>query len=284
MGTVSSLRRLGWSRSKGASRSSHSASRSTNLEWDRWDDPSLAWVRYCGGNETGLDINGTQVRLADPLGMRDDGEKQHGDTFNYVFDASIAISKALEQNRHLVEGRTCLELGAGRGMAGFSAVLLGASFVTVTDLPFALEVLKNGVVLNNFSGKQVEVTALSWFSPGEFFSQHSGKTFDVVLAADCVWLHDLVGPFVDTLCKICDYNPNIEILFMNLDRLGTVGESFMELMEASCFDLVWCLPGGDPAIWCIAHPGTATGGLEWHPDYIPNARMNFRCFRRKQAV
>ncbi|KAF9427993.1 Peptide-methionine (S)-S-oxide reductase [Podila epigama] len=56
-------------------------------------------------------------------------------TGNVVWDGAYLMARYLESNIGNLQGKTCLELGAGTGLVSIVAWLLGASFVLATDLP-----------------------------------------------------------------------------------------------------------------------------------------------------
>jgi len=74
------------------------------------------------------------------------------------------LAKYLERAyTHQFMGRTVLELGAGTGLVGIVASVLGAGRVVLTDLPYTLDNTRANVELNRLSLKgSVEVVELDW--------------------------------------------------------------------------------------------------------------------------
>lgn len=61
-----------------------------------------------------------------------------GSTGLTVWDGSVVLAKYLESNFKSLQGQRVLEIGAGTGIVGLTASLLGASEVVVSDLSYCL--------------------------------------------------------------------------------------------------------------------------------------------------
>ncbi|XP_055107262.1 protein N-lysine methyltransferase METTL21A-like [Symphalangus syndactylus] len=118
-----------------------------------------------------------------------------------VWDAAIVLSTYLEMGAVELRDRSAVELGAGTGLVGIVAALLGAH-VTITDRKVALEFLKSNVQANlppQIQPKTV-VKELTWgqnlgsFSPGEF---------DLILGADIIYLEETFTDLFQTLEHLC---------------------------------------------------------------------------------
>ncbi|KAL6030327.1 hypothetical protein STEG23_023549, partial [Scotinomys teguina] len=117
-----------------------------------------------------------------------------------VWDAAIVLSKYLEMGAVELRGCSAVELGAGTGLVGIVAALLGAH-VTITDRQVALEFLKSNVEANLPPHIQPKVVKeLTWgqnlesFLPGEF---------DFILGADVRYLEDTFTDLLQTLGHLC---------------------------------------------------------------------------------
>eukprot|EP00842_Homolaphlyctis_polyrhiza_P000462 jgi/Hompol1/1416/HPOL_004719-RA len=105
--------------------------------------------------------------------------------------------------------RVC-ELGAGRGLAGMSAAVLGAQ-TTLTDVDAAVPALAEIVRINGLQAGQLElapgssgaveaVVALDWTNRQAALSSGPlALPFDLIIAADVVWVHELIEPLVETI-------------------------------------------------------------------------------------
>ncbi|XP_049743949.1 protein N-lysine methyltransferase METTL21A isoform X3 [Elephas maximus indicus] len=118
-----------------------------------------------------------------------------------VWDAAIVLSTYLEMGAMELRGCSAVELGAGTGLVGIVAALLGAH-VTITDRKVALEFLKSNVEANLAPQIQPKaiVKELTWgqnlqsFSPGEF---------DLILGADIIYLEETFTDLLQTLEYLC---------------------------------------------------------------------------------
>ena len=153
----------------------------------------------------GLQIHGT------PLFVRELPNTGLGTAFT-VWDGSIVLAKHLEHAYASgLGGKRVLELGAGTGVVGLAASMLGAD-VLLTDLPVALDNLRAGVRLNARAAKgaPVEAHALDWFAPERSqaawpdAARSIARGADLVVGADIVWVPELIAPLVRTLRFVAD--------------------------------------------------------------------------------
>jgi len=81
----------------------------------------------------------------------------------------VVLAKYLEKTfTHQLVGKTVLELGAGTGLVGIVASVLGSKRVVLTDLPYALTNTQANVEANRLALKgDVEVSSLDWCVPEE---------------------------------------------------------------------------------------------------------------------
>jgi Predicted methyltransferase len=117
-----------------------------------------------------------------------------------------------------VRGKSILELGSGPGLVGIAAAILGSKEVILSDLSYALPLMKRNVELNKSTiesaqCEKIDCIEINWFSPPDIDSLYRCKKFpEVILIADCVWLEELVTPLMDTLEKYCIGNHQIEVI------------------------------------------------------------------------
>lgn len=150
-----------------------------------------------------------------------------------------------------------VELGSGVGLVGISVAMLGvAESVTLTDLKYSLPLCEANIGRNRpaideaymharaegnttaaeaeaeaKAEAEAEVTAeeLDWFEPP------TEPAWDVVLAADTVWLEELVAPFVKTLAALCPVGQG-RVVFMAYQRRGkTADEALWRGLEREGF-------------------------------------------------
>lgn len=100
-----------------------------------------------------------------------------------------------------VQGERVLELGAGAGLAGIMASIIGAEYTVITDFP-AEEILANIKlnILRNFKSRAslvsrdrdlasiIVVQAHKWGITDDSFSLIQKGTFTRVIVCDCLWM------------------------------------------------------------------------------------------------
>jgi SAM-dependent methyltransferase len=168
---------------------------------------------------------------------------QSNDTGVDLWDGEIALSYFLDAHLDLVRGKSVLELGAGSfGLAGIVAKILGASSVTLTDLSYCRKSLLSNALLNSVV---CDFKLLDWTLPVAI-SDH----FDLVLAADVVWIDSLVLPLVQTISDLrfrrlllCHQTRSLSVdtLFFNeirargfsVELVASVPDSSMSIFELS---------------------------------------------------
>ncbi|KAG7315416.1 hypothetical protein KOW79_021504 [Hemibagrus wyckioides] len=114
-----------------------------------------------------------------------------------VWDAAVVMCMYLELGHVDLKNRTAIELGAGTGLVGIVAALLGAD-VTITDRSPALEFLESNVRENVPPPLQgaVRVSELTW---GEGLARYRSGGYDLVLGADIVYLEETFSALLLTL-------------------------------------------------------------------------------------
>ncbi|XP_071320422.1 protein N-lysine methyltransferase METTL21A [Trachinotus anak] len=118
-----------------------------------------------------------------------------------VWDAAVVMCMYLELGQVELQGKLAIELGAGTGLVGIVAALLGAK-VTITDRQPALDFLSANVKDNlppDSQGSAI-VSELTW---GERLDLYPAGGFDLVLGADIVYLEDTFVPLLQTLEHLC---------------------------------------------------------------------------------
>ncbi|KND01015.1 uncharacterized protein SPPG_04107 [Spizellomyces punctatus DAOM BR117] len=166
-----------------------------------------------------------------------------------VWDCSVILAKMLEyQNTRAataisefdVRGKRVIELGAGRALVGMAAAVLGAN-VVVTDVDDVLPALKKVIALNEhiiasdkaeseLSGKgRIEgVCNLDWTQRSNVISMLQ-PPFDLILAADVVWLYDLIEPLVATIAELS--SPNTTTLLAYQSRALRADRQLFSALE-----------------------------------------------------
>ncbi|KAJ7507453.1 putative methyltransferase-domain-containing protein [Mycena galericulata] len=145
------------------------------------------------------------------------GDSGNTITVNLVLDASpgcggvawpageVLAHYLVKQGPTALQGKNVLELGAGTGLVGLIAAILGGT-VYLTDQAPLLNIMRDNVVINKLSSCCI-VTELNW---GEPIPADIPRP-DIILAADCVYFEPAFPLLVQTLGDLVD--GNTEVLF-----------------------------------------------------------------------
>lgn len=131
------------------------------------------------------------------------------------WDASLVLAKYMEKLQLKGIG-SVLELGSGRGISGMAAfhIILASHQVVLTDVGGAvIDSLRNIVYeVNQLPRERISVMELDWTRPrsspvmSSYSSSSSSTTppttpphFDLIIAADVVWVDELIEPLVETM-------------------------------------------------------------------------------------
>ena len=181
--------------------------------------------------------------------------------FLKIWLGSHALSSFLSFNRNLYKGKRVVELGSGLGFTGLVAAFGGAAKCTLTDVnPVVDGILKHNI-LQNASTKHDEEDASAWVKRGRGKAQalalnweepekchaltHSDKeedAVDVTIAAECIWLADLLDPFCKTLNTLFEREHQVRkktpaAYISNVDRSSPDSDSKIfaskEMVEAA---------------------------------------------------
>ncbi|KAF9589397.1 hypothetical protein IFM89_023673 [Coptis chinensis] len=91
-----------------------------------------------------------------------------------------------------------IELGSGCGPAGMGLYLLGLENIILTDIAPVMPALKRNLKKNKLVlGKTLKSTQLYWNNVNQINALH--PPFDFVIAADVVYIEEIVGPLVSTM-------------------------------------------------------------------------------------
>ena len=138
-----------------------------------------------------------------------------------LWTGSDVMAEFLCNHTELVKDKRALEMGAGLGLIGMVAHHIGASEVLMTDgdtnvldnLRYNIE--KNGVekeANNNATDRNLHCAQLIWGRNVDEFLQIHGQ-YDVILAADCVYMVPSLKPLWKTIQKLI--TPGGTVLFAN---------------------------------------------------------------------
>lgn len=123
-------------------------------------------------------------------------------TGSWIWESALILAEwmaAHGQHDFPLQGKTVIELGAGSGLPGLTAALLGASRVVLTDVEAHLPGLRKNVEANGL-GDRVDAMELVW---GSDESLSGLGEFDVVLMSDVFYDAEEAAALAKTLKRVC---------------------------------------------------------------------------------
>ena len=138
--------------------------------------------------------------------------------FCRVWEGAATLSEYLERDWKRVVGKRVVELGAGVGECGLVCAAMGAD-VVMTDVEVVAENVIRRNILQNATPGEASTTrprawprarlvgrgsaahaTLDWMDP--LPTKPAFVEADVIIAAECVWLRELVEPFANTVVEL----------------------------------------------------------------------------------
>ena len=136
-----------------------------------------------------------------------------------VWDGSLLLTKYLAQHDHIVKNKHVLELGAGCGVVGLAAGVLGAASIVLTDLSYCQSLLQSNINANkHLINCHCACQVYDWFQP--HLHSFDPCLVDIILVADCVWLESLVLPLIQALVHLVGHNETKKTVYMSYQRRG----------------------------------------------------------------
>lgn len=162
-------------------------------------------------------------------------------TGSWIWDCSFLLADWLASGvwaPGYFQGKRVVELGAGTGLPGMVAAVLGAH-VVLTDRPYLLHGLQKNVEANSLTDS-VKVKALEW---GEDCS-HCSPPVDLVLMSDLLYDLEAMPQLCDSLLRLSAVG-HTQILVAYEMRLGTT-ECLQSLWDSGFLFAPQELPPGWP--------------------------------------
>ncbi|XP_035699248.1 uncharacterized protein LOC118431916 [Branchiostoma floridae] len=134
------------------------------------------------------------------------GRFQSTGSFQVVAGAeeAIILGRYLEANKDKVVDRKIIELGAGTGLTGIVASLLGAK-VTITDTKEGLESTRINVGRNTRNVRHAPlVKQLKWGDDLHMYP--TSDHYDYILGADIIYIEETFPDLLRTLRHLCDHD------------------------------------------------------------------------------
>ena len=129
-----------------------------------------------------------------------------------------------------LRGKSVVELGAGLGLPGMVAHMLGASSVVLTDKANLTDLLRHNVE-KNFTSSSVRVHTLDWSSEQD--RQSIARPIDLILCCDCIY-EPLYGkswkPLAATVRALAD--PHTRVIIVVERRNADGVDSFLQCIQS----------------------------------------------------
>ena len=178
-----------------------------------------------GGSDVTISVSQIDVandEAQDPRLFEDDYDVASATGFR-VWEASSLFVALLRQPsvQAVFAGRSVLELGSGTGFLAMAAASIGAHVLATDTRTVTVESIRPNITRNCspshwhvISGFEVEAhrrlgagsvaaAPLDWNADARLQLSAAGVSstfmFDIILAADCIWLLDVAAPFANTL-------------------------------------------------------------------------------------
>ncbi|KAG1709283.1 hypothetical protein DVH05_019926 [Phytophthora capsici] len=158
-----------------------------------------------------------------------------------TWDGSVVLAKYLEHKRREdIAGKRIVELGAGMGLVGISAALLGAKQVILSDLDYVVDNLAKNVAetikLEASFGRSIKsdisTRVLDWLSPPTNLGD-----IDFLLASDVVWVEELIPPLVATFDTLMRHSTANTRVLMSYQKRSIVSDRLL-FSELEHYNLV----------------------------------------------
>ncbi|XP_031568402.1 protein N-lysine methyltransferase METTL21A-like [Actinia tenebrosa] len=150
---------------------------------------------------------------------------EEGGVAAVVWDAALVLSQYLESKGNWIKDKKVIELGAGTGLVGMVAAILGGD-VVVTDRKAALNYTKTNVKnnLKILSDTSLKVTALDWGQDTSIFS----APYDIILGADIVYIEET---FPNLLKTLTDLSGNESVILLSCRIRYKRDNDFIRLLK-----------------------------------------------------
>ena len=131
--------------------------------------------------------------------------EEDGGTGLNIWDGAMLLARYIEKVPNIVKNKRVIELGSGCGVVGIAAAICGCEEMVLTDLSYALPLMRENVERNKAAWEDKEVVVsckeCDWFQPPpvDELLGHDNNKADLLLVADCVWLSSLIAPLLRTL-------------------------------------------------------------------------------------
>ena len=197
------------------------------------------------------------------------GSWEGGNVWPPAFQICACLDAQEILSAEALQQAAVLECGAGCGLCGITASILGAQRVVLSDLPVAVPILRdnacaNGLVIN----KSLEVQTLDWTETEQPLLAPPDGAFDLILASECLYDPDMVVPLLRTAHRACKPAGILVVAGIIGGETVRVFRRHLPRFFAECVALP---PSGDPS-GEIPPIGRAVHRITMpHPSVLPDA-------------
>jgi len=142
-----------------------------------------------------LPFMGRHLTIGDISGEQNAAD---GATGRNTWDASVVLTAYLAAHPTHIAAKSVLEVGSGTGLVGIACAALGAKATMLTDLSYTVGNMQENIQKNMdmLTEADIDVRELDWTRQETYLTD---TTWDVLVAADVVWLEHLVPPLLEVL-------------------------------------------------------------------------------------
>lgn len=154
---------------------------------------------------------------------------------HHLWKGCVLLSRLIMDQKYCaIRQKTCLELGAGAGLCGIVANVIGAKFVVSSDYPepFILDKLHRNMEKNCIN--------TNWQVNGHLWGTHSFvkspilSKFDVILMSDTLWMSDQHSNLLNSINLFLE-NEGVVLGVAGFHTGLDVIESFIEMARQAGF-------------------------------------------------
>jgi predicted nicotinamide N-methyase len=142
-----------------------------------------------------------------------------------IWPAALELCGYLKDHPTIVEGASVAELGAGVGLPALLAARLGATRVVISDYePIVVSHVTRNAQLSGVSDR-CSGLRLDWTKLDALHGTDHLQSYDVVLAADVLYIADIMGAFLDALVALLRPKSGVAIIGHQMRRALVIDDT-----------------------------------------------------------
>ncbi|RWS31587.1 protein-lysine methyltransferase METTL21D-like protein [Leptotrombidium deliense] len=195
-------------------------------------------------------------------------QKWIGDVGVVVWDSALMFSKFLERRSQLnpqyFRNKVALELGAGTGICGLVASVLGCD-VILTDIPSIVPLLETNIENNKdliaLCGRKVVAHSWKWASFDTFEQvlrclESNTMSLDYVFISDCIYYEQGMHSLIESIIWLCERFKNsleIYLCYEEREEHSALVETFFRSLSSTS-TISWTEIGAEEHDPCFTSP------------------------------